>query len=321
MNQSERVLVLFCQLLRGKYISKMSYTMEFQITERSFARDIQCIRRVLSEIHLPIELRLDRLSGCYYLSDTCLSYLNGMDVLVLIRMLLGTRALRKDEMKHLIQTISSFLSRTDREQILKSTDDAIRMYISPKHNTAIVKMQWDLTRCIEKRCSIRLCYKTSKREIIYRDVLPIEIIFSNRYFYLLADLLEEQTELYSSFPTFFRIDRICSFQILQDKTNHRLYNNAAFHYPAIFPCTMCSGEKLEVTLWCRRDAMEEVFDSVPTYKIVRYTDDGVILKISVWGEGFLSWIIMQGIRVKILSPEILQEKLIKALKNSLKLYA
>lgn len=321
MNQSERVLVLFCQLLRGKYISKMSYTMEFQITERSFARDIQCIRNVLSEIHLPIELCLDRVSGYYYLSDTCLSYLNGMDVLVLIRILLGTRALRKDEMEHLIQAISSFMPRTDKERILKSANKAIRTYIGPKHETAIVKMQWDLSQCIEKRRFIRLCYKTSKEEIIYRDVLPLEIIFSNRYFYLLAGLLGEQTDSYSLFPVFFRIDRICSFQLLHHETNHIVYDTFPFDFNANLPCLMYGGEKVEVTLWCKRDTIEEVFDSVPTYKIVRYTDDGVILKINARSEDFLSWIIMQGIRVKILSPEILQKKLINMLKNVMKLYA
>ena len=295
--------------------------MEFQITERSFARDIQCIRRVLSEIHLPIELRFDTSSGCYYLSDTCLSYLNGMDVLVLIHILLGTRALRKDEMEHLIQAICLFLPRADRKRILKRVNEAIHAYISPKHETAIVKMQWDLSQCIEKRYSIRLRYKTSKGEMIYRDVLPVEIIFSKRYFYLVAGLSAKQGDIKSLFPVFFRLDRIYSFRILRGETNYTVYASSPFDVNASLPCTMYGGEKLEVTLWCRNDAIEETFDNVTAAQIVRYTDDGVILKMNARSEDILSWVIMQGIRVKILSPEILQQKLINKLKNIIKLYA
>ena len=128
MNHAERVLTLYWRLLQGEHVHKVNFSTEFQITERSFARDIQAIRYMLAEVHSPARVCFDKMADSYYLSDTRLSYIDGMDVMVLIKLLLGTRALRKDEMTHLVHVVGSFLSAHEKKGLSSVLSDAMEQY-------------------------------------------------------------------------------------------------------------------------------------------------------------------------------------------------
>lgn len=318
MNQVERVLILYCRLLRGEHINKANFSAEFRITERSFARDIRDIRYVLDEMHIPIELRFNKQTDAYYLSDIGRSYLNGMDALVFVKLLLGSRALRHDEMAHLIQVICSLLPKTDRGTMTRFAEDAMQGYAGPKHEKAVVKMQWDLTQCIAGRRRIRLQYRTYKGKTVYRDVFPVDVIVSQCYFYLIAFRVDETDYEY---PAFFRLDRIHSFELLppmpEDKSRVSLrFSDIAPSLPCMF-----GGNLIEATVWCSTFASEAVLDRLPNYQIVQYTDDGLIFKVHVFDEGFLRWLPTQGEEVKILSPPALQEALKIRLEAMLHMYS
>lgn len=317
MNQSERVLSLFCRLLRGEYVNKENYSVEFQITERSFARDIHHIRYILAEMHLPMTVCFDTRSDSYYLSNTRMEYLEAMDVMVLLKILIGSRSLRQDEMTHLVQVLYSCLQPEDKKEISQRLRDILTHYTGPQHQKAVVKMQWDLSCCITRQYRIRLQYHTYTKKTIYREVFPVDIISSRCYFYLIAFLVEKTTYPY---PAFFRIDRISSFQILPVSSEDEPYRNFSFSQMADSLFDMYGGERENVQLWCRYSALEAVLDMLPEHQILEYQQDGVIVTACVFTEGFLHWIPTQGENVEILSPPSLRNALAERLEAMIKKY-
>lgn len=317
MNHAERVLTLYWRLLQGEHVHKVNFSTEFQITERSFARDIQAIRYMLAEVHSPARLCFDKMADSYYLSDTQVSYIDGMDVMVLIKLLLGTRALRKDEMTHLVHVVGSFLSAHEKKGLSSVLADAMEQYEGPVHKKAIVKMQWDLTQCLIKRCRIRIQYQTYKGECLERVVIPVDLVFSEYYFYLIAFRVQGKPYAY---PAFFRIDRIQSFSILPSVPDDAPYWQ--FRFSKIAPSLhfMFGGEQTEAMLWCSAGAKEAVLDNFPNHQIVEYAKDGVIFTTNVFIEGFLRWLPTQGTEIKILSPNFLQELLKKRLEAMIGMY-
>ena len=49
MDKAERILLVFCRLLKHEWLNKTSLALEFNTTERTIERDMQSIRAVLSE--------------------------------------------------------------------------------------------------------------------------------------------------------------------------------------------------------------------------------------------------------------------------------
>ena len=72
---------------------------EFKIGERSFERYLQEIRNLLADCYSSKELRFDKQSKIYYISDIVSTQLKSTDVLPLMFMLLGSRAFVKKEVK------------------------------------------------------------------------------------------------------------------------------------------------------------------------------------------------------------------------------
>lgn len=317
MNHVERVLTLFCRLLRGEYIHKANYSIEFQITERSFARDIRAIRYILSEMHLPMTVCFDKLSECYYIANPRMEYIDGMDVMVLLKILIGSRALRKDEMAHLVQVLYSGLRPDDKREIVQRLDDMLTHYVGPQHQKAIVKMQWDLSQCITGHYRIRMQYHTYTKKLICRDVIPVDIVFSHYYFYLIAFLAGEHTYLY---PAFFRIDRIRSFQILPAEPEDIPYQQFEFSQMASSLPYMYGGEKQDVQILCSLSALEAVQDMLPGCQVLEYTPDGAVLRACVFTEGFLRWVTSQGEAVEVLSPPALRNELAERLEGMMQKY-
>ena len=60
-----RILMLYQQLLQGNIVNKTAFTVENQITERTFERDIDDIRLFLSDSYATTELVYDKFIDGY----------------------------------------------------------------------------------------------------------------------------------------------------------------------------------------------------------------------------------------------------------------
>ena len=170
---------------------------------------------------------------------------------------------------------------------------------------AILELQWRINKSIINKQKIQIIYTKVDGKRIERDVLPVNIVFAEFYFYLVAFRDESEYE----YPAFFRLDRIESIKVLGKVGENPLYTN--FRYSDMRPAVqfMYAGELLEIKLRCKKSALEAVVDRVPRYEIIQETDEGVFLKVTAFGEGFIRWAAMQGESVEILAPQELRQRM------------
>ena len=290
--------------------------MEYQLTPRSVERDIQTIRGILSELYINRELIFDRRDETYYLTDGGEVSLSAMEVMVLLKILLGSRSLRQDEMKGLADSVRKMLSVRDRKRLSDAIQDEVEGYIGPVHEKALIKMQWDLNYCISRQQKISLRYSNGNGKLLQRNVLPLNLVFSEYYFYLVAML--DGTDY--DYPAFFRVDRIQSFRVLNERFSRILYEKYRFSQMGAAVQFMYAGELQHVVLRCCPEALEALQDRMPNYKILQRDVRSVLLEAQVFGEGFLRWLAMQGESVELIEPAALREKFRSRLEKVLERY-
>ena len=316
MDQASRVLSLFCRLLRRERLHIENVALEYHMNERSIARDFRTIRTVLAELHEDSELIFDRNDRSYSLSHGERENFSGMDIMMLLKVLIGSRALRQDELMGLVNAMRSLLPYRDRRELHHAIEDELRNYIEPLHHKSIIKMQWDLNHCIVERQKIRILYTKLDGNKVERDLLPVSIVFSEFYFYLVAFIDEEAYE----YPAFFRLDRIESFQVLGKATKNHLYETFRYSDMGAAVQFMYAGELLDITLRCKRFAVEAVLDRIPKHRILGEDEHWVLVEATVFGEGFLRWAAMQGDAVEILSPKELRKKIVERFAAIMQMY-
>ena len=317
MNQSSRVLTLFCRLLRRERLQMENVALEYDTTTRSIQRDFNTIRKVLSDLHADEELLYDRIDKSYYLSHGVQGTFNSMDIMMLLKIVIGSRALRQDELMGLVNSMRSLLPYRDRRELHCAIEDELRNYIEPLHHKSIIKMQWDLNHCIVEHKKIRLLYTKLDDSKVKRNVLPVSIVFSEFYFYLVAFREDEAYE----YPAFFRIDRIESFKILGQADKNDWHEGFRYSDMGAAVQFMYAGELLDIKLRCKRFALEAVLDRMPKHKVLDEDSDGyVLVEATVFGNGFLRWAAMQGEAVEILSPKELRSKIVERFQKMIQIY-
>lgn len=98
--------MLYFQLIKGHIVSKEDFCREYEVTQRSFDRDIEDIRLFLSEAYSGSELRYDRKRNGYFLTNLNVSKeLTSMEIILLLTILRESRALRTDEFDGLTESV------------------------------------------------------------------------------------------------------------------------------------------------------------------------------------------------------------------------
>ena len=215
--KTSKVLILFYRLWQGERVSKQRCINEFKIGERTFERYLQEIRSLLADCYSAKELCFDSHSKTYYISDIVKTQLKGTDILPLMLMLLGSHTFLKSEVKEILTKWISLLPRSERltvEALIKSMN---QKYTEPEHKKLLLKLISDLSYCIQNRRKILLHYNGEGNEEKNIKIKPLQIIFAESYFYLIA-LEESQVE-----PQSYRLDKINSFDLLESVASKKDY--------------------------------------------------------------------------------------------------
>lgn len=154
-----RILILYHKLLNGEHIDKAAFSLEHNITERSFDRDVEDIRLFLSEIFSSSELLFDKISGTYYLTGEQPQYIDRMEAVTIGRILLSSTSLRYDEMMGLLHVLLTTVSDEDAKAIRDYLRQEVKEYTSSVA-TAILKLLGDLYAVIQtqKNTVIRMIH-------------------------------------------------------------------------------------------------------------------------------------------------------------------
>ena len=314
-DKNTRVLSLYHQLLTGIKVRKQTFCLENEINERSFDRDIEDVRIFLSEMQPYCELIYDRIDKIYYLSHTVGCTLSGEESLFLSNVLLTQKNVRSDE---LIGMLGNLINNTDssrRNEICKYLEMKLK-YNRKVTNNAILKMHWDMERAIYNCCMIELEYKLEDQKYVMRKVSPVELHFEGGHIYLIAYIVEKT---YNS-PAFYRLDRIRSFKIINIKYSENMkeeYLNKNIHSNRY---SMLAGEEITVTVKVECIMKKVIDDLFPEHRVVDSNKDSAVFEIRTYKQGFISWLLGQELKVKVLGPEDLKKEIMMKIKMMYDLY-
>lgn len=133
-----------------------------------------------------------------------------------------------------------------------------------------------------------------------RKILPVSILFSEYYFYLITYRYEKEC---SDIPIYFRIDRITDITVHretftltkeQDVDEGLLRQKSQFMWP---------GPERRIRFEFTGPSVQAVLDRIPTARIVDQIGNKSILEAEVFGTGIKMFLLSQGAWVKVLGPE------------------
>lgn len=180
MDKAGRELLLFNAFISGKKVNKADFVEEHNINDRTFERDIENIRNILAEVHSAAEIKFDKTENFYYMQWIHLHENNGLsavEAVTVLKVLLPSKALRKDEMYGLARSLFAAVVPDERRKAVDECYKELDAYVSPSHGNAILKMLEDLLAVIRRHLKITISYVKENGDIGECPVIPYTFIF------------------------------------------------------------------------------------------------------------------------------------------------
>lgn len=316
MDKVTRLLLLYSKLIQGEKINKLSFCMETDSLPRTFDRDIEDLRLYLSEQFCNEELNYDRQENVYYLEGSQRKALETKEYLFIERMLLDTGALRADEMDELLKHLAS--NTENMSKLIFHQKEYIKQYYEPLHKKAILKMHGDLTNIITNKYVIKIKYIKMKDEVVEREVIPCAIRYDSGYLYLIAFLKASNKQ----YPAYFRLDRIYSFSVVRSQRTDEMQRVTEYMEMYSRGITqMYGGNFIEVLIACKKEFYPYIHDKFRSANIVNDEDGIVNVKLKVFEDGFVKWVMSQPIDlIHIIEPQEVKQKILYEAKRLVTMY-
>lgn len=310
----DRVLGIYTRLINGYVVKKAELAVEYGVNERSIQRDIDDIRNYLGDeasrsgyINYVI---YDRQEKGYKLERTFLPTLANSEVLAICKILLESRAFRKDEMYSMIEKmIACCVPKANQKLVSELVANEAFHYVEPQHRSSFMDTMWNIGQAIKECRYIELDYARLKgSKIVTRKVKPVAIMFSEYYFYLTAFIDDDEVQQHfdvinDSSPTIYRIDRIQNMRVLDE--HFRIpyadrFEEGEFRKRVQF---MYGGKLKRVKFEFSGASVEAVLDRLPTAKILAEEDGVYTISAEVFGSGIDMWVRSQGDSIRLLEEE------------------
>lgn len=304
----DRLLYLYSLLTDGKAINKAEAAVYLNCSLRSLQRDIDNLRSFFynqSEITgIVQEIVYDKKHNEYKLIPPTKALLKNEEVFVVLKILLESRALTKQEIYPIIdKLIECCISKYDKHHISEMIGNERFHYIEPRHKNLLLDKIWNLSKLIKERKEIIIQYQRAMDGVlIERKVHPVGIMFSEFYFYLTAFIASDEDVKMQikddPFPTIYRIDRIRRFKAT-DKYFRVQYQNrfeeGEFRKRVQF---MYGGKLQNIKFIYKGSDIESVMDRLPTARILQHDKGGYLISAEVFGKGIDMWLRSQGAMVE-----------------------
>lgn len=308
--KTERVLGIYTKLMRGDIVNKAHEAKEYGVDERSIQRDIESIRNFLDlnieQTGVVNSVIYDRVQKGYRMEQIYKIKLTNSEILAICKILLDSRAFTKKEMEEMLRKlIECCVPQNNQRLVADLIKNEEFHYIEPRHKTVFIDKLWDLGEAIQQCRYIEIEYlRTKDKAIVKRKVKPVAIMFSEYYFYLTAfiddDKLREHFDVINdSFPTIYRIDRIKSMNILDERFHipySSRFEEGEFRKRIQF---MYGGKLQKIKFRYSGSSVEAVLDRLPTSQILDETDGVYTISAEVFGKGIDMWLRSQGDAVEM----------------------
>lgn len=304
-----RVLGIYTKLLNGAVINKAEEAQCYGVNERSIQRDIDDIRDFLDtqsvekgEVNSVI---YDRMKKGYCLETIYKVKLTNSEILALCKILLDSRAFTKEEMTGMLQRmIDCCVPKSNQKLVKDLISNEEFHYVEPRHKTEFLDTMWDIGQAIRSSKYIEIEYtRMIDKKTVKRKIKPVAIMFSEYYFYVTAFIDDEKVRenfdvINDSFPTIYRIDRIQSLKVLEERFHipyASRFEEGEFRKRVQF---MYGGKLQKVRFKYSGPDIDAVLDRLPT-AVIESEENGIYtVKAEVFGKGIDMWLRSQGENVE-----------------------
>lgn len=306
-----RVLGIYTKLLNGAVINKAEEAQCYGVNERSIQRDIDDIRDFLDtqsvekgEVNSVI---YDRMKKGYCLETIYKVKLTNSEILALCKILLDSRAFTKEEMTGMLQRmIDCCVPKSNQKLVKDLISNEEFHYVEPRHKTEFLDTMWDIGQAIRSSKYIEIEYtRMMDKKTVKRKIKPVAIMFSEYYFYVIAFIDDEKVRenfdvINDSFPTIYRIDRIQSLEVLEERFHipyASRFEEGEFRKRVQF---MYGGKLQKVRFKYSGPDIDAVLDRLPT-AVIESEENGIYtVKAEVFGKGIDMWLRSQGENVSLI---------------------
>lgn len=321
-SKSNRVLSIFKRLLQGEVITTASVAAKYHVTEKTIHRDIEEIRNFFAndeERDAGIGLVFDRkLMGYVFKREKQKTILTNEEILALIKVLLESRAFPKVEMDVLVDKLILLGSQNQHYYIKKIVENEKNLYRPLRHNKELFQTIWKLSDAIRKNLLVDIKYeRISDGKAKKSTIMPVGIIFSEFYFYMVAYIKDSKHE----FPAIYRLDRVKDYQIRKDHfvdPGSVKFKEGELRKRIQF---MQAGEFMAIRFRFWGESLEAVLDRLPTAEVIEKDEKGVVIKAEVFGRGIKMWLLSQAQYLEVLYPYDLREEMAITIEQMASLYS
>lgn len=302
--KSARLLSIYARLLSGQLLGKAELAAEYGVTTRSIQRDMESLRYFLADQALVQDIVFDRTAKGYRLTNVVPKGLSNSEILAVCKILLESRSMCKDEMLPILdKLIDCAVPEESRKAVKALIANEQRHYIEPHHNHHILDGLWEIGQAVKNHQIMQIEYERMKEpQFVSRRVQPVGIMFSEYYFYLTAflekrDTFETPDDL---FPTIYRVDRIKSFQVLNEHFQlpyRDRFEEGEFRKRVQF---MYGGKLETIRFRYTGPSLEAVLDRLPTAQVISQDEEGWTISAEVFGKGIDMWLRSQGNAIQML---------------------
>ncbi|WP_353047700.1 WYL domain-containing protein [Planococcus sp. ISL-109] len=306
-SQTHRILSMYDRLRNGEALIKKEEAARFQKSEKSIQRDLESIRSYVEVENVNEYIDYNREKKAYVLNTETPSWLSNEEIFAMLKVLIESRAFPKVEMDNFIEKLTHLAKKEDRTSIKKKMANEKHLYVELFHKKNLLHTLWQLSSAIQSKKVIAMHYKREFDEYASeRKVKPVGIMFSEYYFYLIAYQVGKDFD----YPTIYRIDRIEHFEQTSKSFKvpyHDRFQEGEFRKRVQF---MYTGELINVKFKFTGSSPQAVLDRLPTAKVIRSLEDGLVFEAEVFGKGIKMWLLSQGEFVEVLGPDKLIDEIV-----------
>lgn len=306
-SKNNRILDMILQLMEGRIINKQFACDAYKVNERTIRRDIETIRCYYAEKmtitgeYQDIVYQPDKKGYVLVGRRKYNKILSNSEILVISKILLGSRVLAKNELFVILdKIIDRCPSENCKEQVYELIRNEELNYSSLHYDRPLVDFIWQLGKAITNQNKLKIKYRKMDGNTFEKTVEPVAILFSGDGFYLLASADEEaimglrEAENVKLSPVAYKIDRIDECQILFEHFK-TLYKDKSredqFHKHVQL---MNSDSLRKVQFEYKGTSIESVLDCLPTAVIDKEENGVYTVSAEVFGNGFDMWMESQG---------------------------
>ena len=304
--KNQRILDIYLRLLNNREVNRKKLAQEYEVSERSIHRDISDLRTFLLSTNAFSEIIYDDKTNGYILQNEDNQKLTNSEILAVCKILLDSRAFLKAEMTAIIdKLIKQCVPKESYLKVSKLIENEKFHYMELQHKKEFLGNLWEIGEAVQKHLKMEIEYERIDKVIVKRTILPVGIMFSEYYFYVLAHIDDINKEKHFEnkddvFPTIYRIDRIQNFKVLEEHfplPYKDRFEEGEFRKRVQF---MTGGKLRKLKFKYFGNSLEAVLDKIPTAQVVDEIDNGYLISAEVFGNGIDRWILSEGKDVEVL---------------------